>query len=255
MVGGITDNPSTEQDTMNTIRYAALALVASAVAACSNEPTAPRMAATSAPAFSTGVSSPNTPVNSSFVIYVGGTTYYAGSGLSRNGKGQCRTHSDGTVGWYWVPGNYTAGGSNGRGGGASGGDQEVGPNHEQCRFVSGGYTVTVSFNEVATYVKSPSGNFALNFNPYCVPNADPSLPPTCYSRYVHYQSQQDFTQGDGVLHGVGVRSDNQSTSHWSIDLSQIHSSSNLIGDPPRSLLVTAHCDDGTYPDSPAAVTW
>jgi hypothetical protein len=254
LVGGITDNPSTEQDTMITTRYAALALIASAVAACSNEPTAPKMAATPAPAFST-VASPNTPVNSNFVIYVGGTTYYAGSGPSRNGKGQCRTHSDGTVGWYWVPGNYTAGGSNGRGGGASGGDQEVGPNHEQCRFVSGGYTVTVNFNEVATYVKSPSGNFALNFDPYCVPNADQSLPPTCYSRYVHYQFTKDSTQGDGVLHGIGVRSDNQSTSHWSIDLSQIHSSSNLIGDPPRSLLVIAHCDDGTYPDSPATVSW
>jgi hypothetical protein len=241
---------------MNTIRYAALALVASAVAACSNEPTMPQMATTSAPAFAKGVASPNTPVNSSFVIYVGGSTYYAGSGPSRNGKGECRTHTDGTVGWYWVPGNNTAGGSNGRGGGASGGDQEVGPNHEQCRFVNGGgYTVTVNFSDVATYVKSPSGNFELNFNPYCVANADPSLPPTCFSRYVHYQSTKDWSQGDGVLHGVGVRSDNHSTSNWSIDLSQINSSSNLIGDPPRNFIATAHCDDGNYPDSPATISW
>jgi hypothetical protein len=240
---------------MNTTRFAALALIASAVAACSNETTAPQMATGSAPAFDKGVSSPNTPVNSSFVVYVGGSTYYAGSGPSRNGQGECRTHSDGTVGWYWVPGNKTAGGSNGHGGGASGGDQEVGPNHEQCKFVGGGYSITVNFSEVATYVKSPSGNFELNFNTYCVPNVDPSLPPTCYSRDVHYQSTKDFSQGEGVLHGLGVRSDNNSTSHWSIDLSQVHTSSNVIGDPPRSFLVTAHCDDGTYPDSPAKVSW
>ena len=92
---------------MITMRYAVLALIASAVAACSNDTTAPQMATSSAPAFAKGVSSPNTPVNSSFVVYVGGSTYYAGSGPSRNGKGECRTHSDGTVGWYWVPGNIT----------------------------------------------------------------------------------------------------------------------------------------------------
>jgi len=239
---------------MNTIRYAALALVASAVAACSNEPMAPQMASGSAPAFSKGISSPNTPVNSSFVIYVGGSTYYAGSGPSRNGQGECRSHTDGTTGWYWVPGNKTAGG-HGNGNGASTGDQEVGPNHEQCKFASGGYTVTVSFTDVATYVKSPSGNFELNFNPYCIPNVDPSLPPTCDSRYVHYNSQSNFSQGYGVLHGTGVRSDNQTTSHWSIDLSQVHSSSNLIDDPPRQLLLTAHNDDGLYPDSPATIAW
>ena len=64
-----------------------------------------------------------------------------------------------------------------------------------------------------------------------------------------------FEFGGRVLHGIGVRSDNHSTSHWSIDLSQIHSSSNLLDDPPRSFVVTAHCDDGTYPDSPATVSW
>lgn len=238
---------------MITMRYAALALIASAVAACSNEPTAPRMAAASSPAFSTGVSSPNTPINSSFIIYVDGSTYFAGSGPSRNGQGECHTHSDGSVGWYWVPGNIPAGGKSGKGGGASSGGQEVGPNHEQCRFVNGGYSVTVNFSELATYVKSPSGNYALNFNPYCVPNVDASLPPTCDSRYVHYQHVNDLSQGYGVLHGVGVRSDNQSTSSWSIDLSQIHSSTNLIEFPP--LLVMAHNDDGLYQDSPAKIFW
>jgi len=104
-------------------------------------------------------------------------------------------------------------------------------------------------------VKSPSGNFELNFNTYCVPNADPSLPPTCYSRNVHYKVGTNWTTGTGVLHGVGVRSDTHATSNWSIDLSQINSSSNLIDDPPRKLYLTAHCDDGTYPDSPATVSW
>lgn len=236
-------------------RYAALALVAGGLAACSNDVTAPRMAANSAPAFTSNISSPNTPVNSSFVIYVGGSTYYAGSGPSRNGQGECRTHSDGTVGWYWVPGNIQAGGKGGKGGGAASGDQENGPNHAQCLFVNGGYQVSVTFAEIATYVKSPSGNFALNFNPFCVPNVDETLPPTCDSRYVHYQKTSDFSQGYGLLHGTGVRSDDGSVSDWTIDLSQIHSSSNLINDPPRQLLVIAHNTNGLYPDSPATVSW
>jgi hypothetical protein len=113
----------------------------------------------------------------------------------------------------------------------------------------------VSFNEVATYVKPTNGNYALNFNPYCVPNADPALPPTCYGRDVHYQTNSDWTTGNGVLHGVGIESGTLATSNWSINLSQINSSSNLIGDPPRQLLVTAHNDDGLYPDSPATVSW
>jgi hypothetical protein len=234
-------------------RFAGLAMVAAALAACSNETTAPRMATPGGPAFSTGVSSPNTAVGARFVVYVGGTSYYAGSGPSRNGKGECRTHSDGTVGWYWVPGNIQAGGHGSNG--AASGDQENGPNHAQCLFVSGGYSVTVTFTDVATYVKSPSGNFALNFDPYCVANADPSLPPTCYARDVHYKKSSDFTEGEGVLHGVGVRSDNNSISHWSIDRSQIASSSNLIDDPPRSLNVTAHNDDGLYANSPATISW
>jgi len=236
-------------------RYAALVMVAGAVAACSNDLTAPQTASPSAPAFAKGVSSPNTPVSSGFVIFVGGSTYYAGTGPSRNGQGQCHTHSDGTVGWYWVPGNQNAGGRGGNGGGASSGDHEVGPNHAQCAFVSNGYSITVTFTEVATYVKSTSGNFQLNFNPFCVPNVDALLPPTCDSRYVHYQLNNDLSQGFGVLHGIGVRSDDGTTSNWTIDLSQIHSSSNLIGDPPRQLLVIAHNTDGLYPDSPTTVSW
>jgi hypothetical protein len=235
-------------------RLAGLAGAAAALAACSNEATAPRMVGPEGDAaFSSGVSSPNTPVGSQFVVYVGGTTYYAGSGPSRNGKGECRTHSDGTVGWYWVPGNsHTPG--DGKNGAASG-DQENGPNHAQCLFVGGGYSITVTFSDIATYVKSPSGNFALNFADYCVPNADPSLPPVCVPRDVHYNKSNDFTRGEGVLHGTGVRSDDNSISHWSIDLSQIASSTNLIDDPPRQLLVTAHNDEGLYPNSPATISW
>jgi hypothetical protein len=234
-------------------RYAALLLIAGAVAACSNEPTAPQMAA-SAPTFAKGgVSSPNTPVTSQFVVYVGGTTGYAGSGPSRNGQGECRTHTDGSVGWYWVPGNIPAGG-NGSNGAASG-EQEVGPNHAQCLLVAGGSSITVSFSEVATYVKATNGNYQLNFNPYCVANADPLLPPTCFGRYVHYLISTNWTQGDGVLHGTGVESGTGTISHWSIDLSQINSSTNLIGDPPRQVIVIAHNDEGLYPDSPATITW
>jgi hypothetical protein len=231
-------------------RYAALALSASVLAACSSEPTAPGMAATSAPMLAKGVSSPNTPVGASFVVYAGGGTYYAGSGPSRNGQGECHTHTDGSVGWYWVPGNFSPGNHNG-----VSGPIEVGPNHAQCRFVSAGYEVRVTFTEIANYVKSTSGNFELNFDPHCVPNADPTLPPVCDQRYVHYQVNQDLTQGYGLLRGVGVRTDNGEVSHWTIDLSQIHSSSNLIGDPPRQLLLTAHCEDGSYPDSPATISW
>ena len=235
-------------------RLAVLTVVAAALAACSNEATAPRVVAPGGAAFSTGVSSPNTPVGSQFVIYVGGGTFYAGDGRpSRNGQGKCLSHPDGTTGWYWVPGNVQAGGHGSNG--AASGDQENGPNHAQCRFVGGGYSITVTFADTATYVKSPSGNYALNFNQYCVPNVDPSLPPVCYPRDVHYKKSSDFTQGEGVLHGLGVRSDNGAISHWSIDLSQIASSSNLIDDPPRQLLVTAHCDDGVYPDSPATISW
>jgi hypothetical protein len=235
-------------------RYAALVLIAGGLAACSNDVTAPTMAARSAAAFS-GVSSPNTYVGSSFVIFVGGSTYYAGSGLSRNGQGECHTHSDGTVGWYWVPGNKQAGGKSSKGGGASTGEQEVGPNHAQCQFVNEGYQISVTFDETANYVKSPSGNFALNFNEFCVPNVDAELPPTCETRYVHYQKTSDFSQGYGLLHGTGVRSDDGSISDWTIDLSQIHSSSNLINDPPRQLLVNAHNTNGLYPDSPATISW
>jgi hypothetical protein len=235
-------------------RYAALVLMGGGLAACSNDVTAPKTAASSAPSFS-GVSSPNTSVNSSFVIFVGGTTYYAGSGPSRNGKGECHTHSDGTVGWYWVPGNIQAGGKNGKGGGASSGDQENGPNHAQCAFVNDGYQISVTFTETSNYVKSTSGNFQLNFNPFCVPNVDASLPPTCDARYVHYQKTSDFSQGYGLLHGTGVRSDDGSISDWTIDLSQIHSSSNLINDPPRQLLVIAHNTNGLYPDSPTTISW
>ena len=233
-------------------RYMALLAVTGAVTGCSNEPLAPPMAASGA-SFGRGVSSPNTAVTSRFVVYVGGTTYYAGSGPSRNGQGECHTHTDGTVGWYWVPGNVPAGGHGSNG--AASGEQENGPNHAQCLFVGGGTAITVSFSEVATYVKATNGNFQLNFNPFCVPNADPSLPDTCYSRDVHYQVSNNRTTGNGFLHGIGVASGTLATSHWSIDLSQINSSSNLIDDPPRQLLVIAHNDEGLYPDSPATVSW
>jgi len=235
-------------------RYAALAFIAGGLAACSNDVTAPTMAASSAPAFSS-VSSPNTAVNSAFVIFVGGSTYYAGSGPSRNGQGECHSHTDGTVGWYWVPGNIQAGGKGGKGGGAVSGDQENGPNHAQCAYVNEGYQISVTFAEISNYVKSTSGNFQLNFNPFCVPNVDVSLPPTCDARYVHYKSSTDFSQGYGLLHGTGVRSDDGSISDWTIDLSQIHASSNLINDPPRQLLVTAHNTNGLYPDSPTTISW
>lgn len=235
-------------------RFAGLVIVTAVLAACSNEATAPRLATPQGAAFTSGVSSPNTAVGSQFVVYVGGSTFYAGDGRpSRNGMGKCLSHQDGTTGWYWVPGNaHTPG--DGKNGAASG-DQENGPNHAQCRFVDGGYSVTVTFSDTATYVKPPSGNYALNFNPFCVANADPSLPPTCFARDVHYKKSNDFTQGEGVLHGLGVRSDNGAISHWSIDLSQIASTSNLIDDPPRQLLVTAHNDEGAYPDSPATISW
>jgi hypothetical protein len=104
-------------------------------------------------------------------------------------------------------------------------------------------------------VKSTSGNYELNFNQFCVPDVDATLPPACDARYVHYQLTQDFTRGYGALHGVGVRSDDGSTSSWTIDLSQIASSSNLIGDPPRQILLTAHNEDGLYPDSPVTISW
>ncbi|HSQ30245.1 MAG TPA: hypothetical protein VLN49_10365 [Gemmatimonadaceae bacterium] len=235
-------------------RFAALVAIAAVIAACSSESTAPRTIASGAAAFSSGVSSPNTAVGSQFVVYVEGATFYAGDGRpSRNGMGQCRSHSDGTTGWYWVPGNVQAGGRGSNG--AASGDQENGPNHAQCRFVSGGYTVTVTFSDVANYVKAGNGNMALNFNSFCVPNADPALPPVCYPRDVHYQKNSNFTQGQGVLHGTGVRSDNNAISHWSIDLSQVSSSSNLIDDPPRQLLVMAHNDEGWYADSPATISW
>ena len=228
-------------------RYASFVVVATAITACSNEPTAPQTKAPGVAAFSSGVSSPNTAVGSQFVVYVEGATFYAGDGRpSRNGMGQCRSHSDGTTGWYWVPGNVQAGGRGSNG--AASGDQENGPNHAQCRFVSGGYTVTVTFSDNANYVKSPSGNMALNFDPYCING-------TCYSRDVQYKKNLNTTKGQGVLHGTGVRSDNNAVSHWSIDLSQISSSSNLIDDPPRQLLVIAHNDEGWYADSPATISW
>ncbi len=72
---------------------------------------------------------------------------------------------------------------------------------------------------------------------------------------MYYQDASDFSQGYGVLHGIGVRSDDGSTSDWTINLSQIHSSSNLINDPPRELLVNAHNTNGLHPDSPATISW
>ena len=227
-------------------RYAAFVVVATAITACSNEPTAPRTKAPGAAAFSSGVSSPNTAVGAVFDVSAEGGTYYAGTGPSKNGMGECHHHDDGTTGWYWVPGNaHTPGtGSNG----AASGDQENGPNHEQCKFTSPGYTVTVTFSDNANYVKSPSGNMALNFDPYCVGS-------TCYSRDVQYKKNLGTTKGQGMLHGIGVRSDNQSISHWSIDLSQINALGDLIDDPPRSLSVNAHNDEGLYPNTQTHVTW
>lgn|SRR5512146_2178318 len=227
-------------------RFAALVAVAAVIAACSSESTAPRTIASGAAAFTSGVSSPNTPVGTVFNVTVDGGTYYAGTGLSKNGMGECHHHDDGTTGWYWVPGNaHTPGtGSNG----AASGDQENGPNHEQCKFTSPGYTVTVTFSDVATYVKSPSGNMALNFNPWCVNGA-------CVNRDVQYKNNSVTTKGQGVLHGIGIRSDDQSLSHWSIDLSQINSSGNLIDDPPRSLSVYAHNDENLYPTKQTNITW
>src|SRR5512142_1080214 len=75
-------------------RYAAFVVVATAITACGSEPTAPRTKTAGAAAFSSGVSSPNTAVGSQFVVYVEGATFYAGDGRpSRNGMGQCRSHS------------------------------------------------------------------------------------------------------------------------------------------------------------------
>lgn len=217
-------------------RLAGLTVIAAALAACSNETTAPRAVASDAVSFSKGVSSPNTSVNTQITVHVAAQSYYAGSGPSRNGRGECRTHSDGSVGWYWVPGN-----------GPSGHDQEVGPNHEQCLYTTSAATIVVNFALGANYVKSTSGNMELNFDQYCGTDG------VCYSPFVHYLDSKAYTTGSGVLHGTATI--NSVLTHWSIDLSQVTGPGNEIADPPRSFSAMAHNDEGLYPDSPATITW
>lgn len=217
-------------------RFAGLVVIAASVAACSNEATAPRMVGSEGAAFSKGVASPNTTVTSQITVHVAAHSYYAGTGPSRNGQGQCRTHTDGSVGWYWVPGN-----------GPSGHDQEVGPNHVQCLFETGATDIVVNFALGANYVKSTSGNMELNFDQYCDVSA------VCYSPYVHYLFNKNYTTGGDLLHGTAVIS--SVLTNWTIDLAQVTGPGNAISDPPRSFDVIAHNVEGLYPDSPATISW
>jgi hypothetical protein len=225
-------------------RIVTLSVLAATLAGCTSERSL--LAPTATPNFSNGVSSPGTAVGAQFVVYVASFTYYRGDGsVSNNGKGTCNSHDDGTVGWYTTPGSTQGKKTNP--------PKEIGPNHAQCQSIIPAHTITVSFADVANYVRSSSGNNELNFSPLCTTNAD--LTQTCVSRYVHYQFQNDITTGTGVLYGTGVSSLDGSTSNWTVDLGQINSSTNLISDPPRYLILTAVNTDGTYPDSPATISW
>lgn len=188
-----------------------VATAALVLAACASQET-------TAPDF--GVANPNTPVNASFTVYVGGTVIYRESGPSNNGQGTCE-----------------AGGAYRN----HGGQLAATVPHDQCATIVPGSEVTVTFAETANYVLATSGNVQLNF----------SLDPvTGEKRGVQYKKNSDWTTGFGVLVGSG---DDGST--WTIDLSQISSSSNLLDDPPRALIVSA-CDDASPSTcSPTSLTW
>jgi len=77
-------------------------------------------------------------------------------------------------------------------------------------------TVTVAFADVATYVQSPNGNLALNFDADCASAAAGVTTAQCTERTIHYKANQSRTEGKGVLTGQG-----SDGSVWTIDLAQI----------------------------------
>lgn len=76
--------------------------------------------------------------------------------------------------------------------------------------------VTVSFADVATYVQSPNGNLALNFDADCATAAAGVTTTQCSERTVHFKANQSRTEGKGVLTGQG-----SDGSVWTLDLGQI----------------------------------
>jgi hypothetical protein len=190
-------------------KFAFVPMVALAFAACADNPTA-SVGADSA-LQSRGVSNPGTVVTFEAVISIGegGTYEYRDSGPGNNGKGTCY----GGGHWYNPQTRTTS-------------DKP----HPQCRSLMGGESFTLRFEHIANYVLATNGNVQLTFGD---------------DRALHYQSNQNRTQGAGVLVHIGDELD--ATREWTVDLGQnmLRGSGNLL-DPAGTSLRICNVDLGCF---------
>jgi hypothetical protein len=138
-----------------------------------------------------GVSEPNITADAIFTVSSPEETVVTYRTTPRNNQGSCNTTNG-----VWT----------------NNGGQTSGPNHNQCTDITTvpGASVEVTFSEVVNYVLPRSGNINLNFAP--VLEEDGSLSP----RGVHYRKNGNWTEGFGVIIGLG-----DDGSEWAIDLGQI----------------------------------
>lgn len=117
--------------------------------------------------------------------------------------------------------------------------------------------ITVAFADSATYVQSPSGNLALNFDDGCATAAATVTAAQCSERFIHYRANQDRTEGRGVLTGQG-----SDGSVWTLDLAQIAHALNaravpgdgIAPDLRRYVMLSAFSATGDRNDS-AVIRW
>ena len=168
-----------------------------------------------------GVASPNTPVGATFTISVGGSIVYRESGPGNNGKGECRA---GGI-WYNPTTRKTS--------------EKA---HPQCASVTSGEAITVTFQEIATYVLSTNGNVQLNFS------VDPVL---LTARGLQYKKTGDYTQSFGTLSHTGDSVD--AGRAWTINLGQplLNNTGNLIV-RTGTVLEACNADLGCHP---GLMTW
>lgn len=178
-------------------------------AACDQDPTAIVPEETAL----VSASAPGTPVTGTFTITnAGGTTVTPrATPHPIQSGGSCSTNEDGVGVWTKTTNGTT--------------HSHVG--HEHCNDVTetAGSTVIVTFTDQANYVQPKSGNLALNLVKICeqvLNETTGEYEEICPSRFVHFQKNQNWTSGAGIVTGSG-----SDGSTWTIDLSQIAHADNF----------------------------
>lgn len=113
-----------------------------------------------------------------------------------------------------------------------GGNQAQNVPHENCidTIVVGDSVIEVTFSVFANYVQPPSGNINLNFQETEGQDIDDA--------YIHYQSRQDRTHGEGIIIAI-----DDEGNEWTVDLSQVNGDGNWFENDPLILIAVNEDDD------------